>query len=282
MGVVEAALVERAVAQARLDLGREPGRRGIVEHVGQGLEHHTGGVDGAAHQQVAPDSDLRRHDLGAVREPPADLLGDREILEHLGIAVPEEGARADGALRPDHELGQVALVALGHRRRQLQRTVEQVAGLGVAGRRLRGLGRDDVGRDGLCDVAGQVPVLGHDGEIARVRPRRRRAAPRCCDGSPGGPAAPASRTRRRAGGRAGSGTVPSRISATGSMSAASSRRTSASSTGRPASWRSGSSSNSAPRVAASCATRRSMPGVAQARREDLVDARAEAPHRGAR
>ncbi len=54
---------------------------------------------------------------------------------------------------------------------------------------------------------------------------------------------------------------PRRISATGSMSAASSRRTSASSTDRPASWRSGSSSNSAPSVAASCATRRSMPGV---------------------
>ena len=128
MRLVEPALVERAITQARLDLRREPGRRGIVEHVGQGLEHDARGVDRAAYQQVAPDPDLGRHDLGAVGEPAADLLGDREVVEHLGVAVPEEGARADGALRPDHELGQVALVALGHRCRQLQRTVEQAGG----------------------------------------------------------------------------------------------------------------------------------------------------------
>ncbi len=164
--LVEPALVERAVAHARLDLWREPGRRGVVEHVDQGLEHHAGGVDGAAYQQIAPDADLGRHDLGAVREPPADLLGHREVVEHLGIAVAELGARADGALRPDHEFGQVPLVAPGHRRRQFQRPVEQLAGLGVAGRRLRRLGRHDVGRDGLRDVAGQVPVVGDDGEIA--------------------------------------------------------------------------------------------------------------------
>ena len=109
---------------------------------------------------------LGRHDLGAVRQPAADLLGDREVLEHLGIPVAVEGARADRPLHPDHQLGEVTLVS----RRQWSPPTASArssrsARLGVAGRGLCGLCRREVGRDGLRDVVGQVPVLGHDGKV---------------------------------------------------------------------------------------------------------------------